>query len=506
MAKSRWPTVSFATVALMIALVGCSPAATQATAAAASQQTNAASTTSAASSAPAPAVPASAPSALPDFAGLVERLGQAVVNVEVVGRARVTSRQFSPEEDPFYDFFRRFGIPSPFAIPEGQAPLRRGAGSGFIITPDGYILTNAHVVADADEVTVRLTDRREFQAKVIGSDRRTDVALIKIDAKNLPVVKIGEEADLRPGDWVLAIGSPFGLENSVTAGIVSATSRAVGGETDVPFIQTDVAVNPGNSGGPLFNLKGEVVGINSMIFSRTGGYMGISFAIPIEVAMHVRDQLLKTGRVVRGKIGVTVQNVDASLAQSFGLDPPRGALVSSVESGGPADKAGIKPGDVILKVDDQEIDRTGSLSNYISRRTPGQESTVTVWRGGKEKKLDVRIAELKDASSTSARNGGGRDSEEGARLGVVVRPLTEDEKARAEIENGVRVVNVSGPAAIAGVQVGDIILAINQRDVESPEGLREQVKKLRDGSVAALLVLRDRGQIFIPVRVGKASE
>ena len=505
MAKTRWATVSCATVALITALAtGCSPAATQANAPVVQEE-------SAAPAAPLRAdfASTSAPSAsgLPDFASLVEQLGPAVVNVEVVGRPRSTSRPFaSPEEDPFFDFFRRFGIPSPFNIPEGQAPLQRGAGSGFIVTPDGYILTNAHVVAGADDVTVRLFDRREFQAKVIGSDRRTDVALLKIDAKGLPVVRIGAEAHLRPGDWVLAIGSPFGLENSVTAGIVSATSRAVGSETDVPFIQTDVAVNPGNSGGPLFNLKGEVVGINSMIFSRTGGYMGISFAIPIEVALHVRDQLLKTGRVVRGRIGVTVQNVDASLAQSFGLDRPRGALVSSVEEGGPAAKAGIKPGDVILKVDEQPIDQTGGLSNYISRRTPGQESTVTLWRGGKEKKVDVRIAELKEASTGLARNSGDARSEEGARLGVAVRRLTDEEKADAEIERGVRVLSVSGPALLAGVQVGDVILAINSRDVHSPEELRESVKKLRDGSVAALLIMRGETQIFIPVRVAKAED
>jgi serine protease Do len=501
MAKTRWATVSWTTVAFMMALAsGCSPSATQATAPPASEK-------SASTAAASPVASAPSPAGLPDFAGLVEQLGQAVVNVEVVGRPRTVSQPFaSPEEDPFYDFFRRFRIPSPFANPEGQAPLQRGAGSGFIVTPDGYILTNAHVVAEADEVTVRLFDRREFQAKVVGTDRRTDVALIKIDAKNLPVVRIGDEARLRPGDWVLAIGSPFGLENSVTAGIVSATSRAVGNETDVPFIQTDVAVNPGNSGGPLFNLKGEVVGINSMIFSRTGGYMGISFAIPIEVALHVRDQLLKTGRVVRGKIGVTVQNVDAALAQSFGLDRPRGALVSSVEEGGPADKAGIKPGDVILEVDEQSIDQTGGLSNYISRRSPGQESTVTLWRGGKEKKVDVRIAELKEASTGLARNSGDASSEEGVRLGVAVRSLTDEEKASAEIEAGVRVLSVSGPAALAGVQVGDVILAINSREVQSPEALREAVKKLREGSVAALLVLRGEGQIFIPVRVGKASE
>jgi serine protease Do len=351
---------------------------------------------------------------------------------------------------------------------------------------------------------VRLTDRREFQAKVIGSDARTDVAVIKIEAKQLPVVRIGDHTALRPGDWVLAIGSPFGLENSVTAGIVSATSRAVSGEVTVPFIQTDVAVNPGNSGGPLFNLQGEVVGINSMIFSRTGGYMGISFAIPIDVAMDVRDQLIETGRVVRGRIGVTVQNIDAALSESFGLDRPRGALVSSVEKDGPAQRAGIKPGDVILRVDDREIDQTNTLSQYIAQRKPGQDSTVTVWRAGKEARIKVRIAELKEPRTLQA---SARDSsQEPGRLGIAVEALTSEEKEAAGIDAGVRVVSARGPAGIAGVQPGDIVLALNSHRVRSPEELRDQVAKIRDGSVAALLVMRGESQIFIPVRVGKAEE
>ena len=289
--------------------------------------------------------------ALPDFASLVSEYGDAVVNVEVqrtVRRSR--GSRGVPPDDPFFDFFRRFGIPAPDFGPRGNPPWRRGTASGFIVSHDGYILTNAHVVDEADTVTVRLADRREFEAKVIGDDARTDVALLKIDAKDLPTVKIGDPGELKPGQWVLAIGSPFGLENSVTAGIVSATSRSVGSDSYVPFIQTDVAVNPGNSGGPLFNLEGEVVGINSMIFSRTGGYMGLSFAIPIDVAMSVRDQLVKTGRVVRGRIGVTVQDMNAQLAESFGLDRPRGALVGSVVEDGPAAKAGIKAGDVIARL------------------------------------------------------------------------------------------------------------------------------------------------------------
>ena len=310
--------------------------------------------------------------ALPDFTGLVEKYGPAVVNVEVVEKAQPQQgfQGLSPN-DPFYDFFRRFGIPAPG---EGQRPNQapvRGAGSGFIVSPDGYILTNTHVVADAETVTVRLTDRREFQAKVIGADERTDVAVIKINAGSLPTVRLGDPSRIKPGQWVLAIGSPFGFENTVTAGIISATSRSLPSDNYVPFIQTDVAVNPGNSGGPLFNMAGEVIGINSQIFSRTGGFMGLSFAIPIDVARNVEEQLIKTGRVVRGRIGVTIQDLNAQLAESFGLDRPRGALVSSVEKDGPAAKAGIQPGDVILSVAGHPIEHYGELSGAIAAMKPG---------------------------------------------------------------------------------------------------------------------------------------
>ena len=281
--------------------------------------------------------------ALPDFTPLVERYGPAVVNVEVVEKPQPGGGPGLSPNDPLYDFFRRFGVPAPGAGGRAAQPPVQGAGSGFIVSPDGYILTNTHVVANADEVTVRLTDRREFPAKVIGADERTDVAVIKINATNLPIVKLGDPSRFKPGQWVLAIGSPFGFENSATAGIISATARSVPGENYVPFIQTDVAVNPGNSGGPLFNMAGEVIGINSQIFSRTGGFMGVSFAIPIDVARNVEEQLIKTGRVVRGRIGVTIQDVNAQLAESFGLDRPHGALVSSVEKDGPAAHAASPP-------------------------------------------------------------------------------------------------------------------------------------------------------------------
>lgn len=435
---------------------------------------------------------------MPDFVALVSEYGDAVVNVEVRQTPRWTrgSPRWRPD-DPFSDFFRRFGIPSPEFGPRSNPLPRRGTGSGFIVSQDGYVLTNAHVVADADAVTVRLSDRREFQAKVIGVDARTDVALIKIDATDLPTVKIGDPDKLRPGQWVLAIGSPFGLANTATAGIVSATSRAVGGESYVPFIQTDVAVNPGNSGGPLFNLQGEVIGINSMIFSRTGGYMGLSFAIPIDVAMNVRDQLVKTGRVVRGRIGVGVQDVNAQLAESFGLGRPRGALVSSIDEEGPAAKAGIEVGDIILEVNGEPIDRFGALSGAIARMKPGSEADVTVWRDRKERKVEVQIAELEDES---ARVAGGNDSAEpGGKLGLSVRPLTREEKRRTDTDGSLVVEDVQSPAAESGVRPGDIILGVNGAEVRSVEQLREAVDE--DRGTVALLIERGEAQIFIPVPI-----
>ncbi|HEY1492248.1 MAG TPA: Do family serine endopeptidase, partial [Steroidobacteraceae bacterium] len=336
--------------------------------------------------------------ALPDFTQLVERYGPAVVNVEVVEKARAVAggpQGLSPD-DPFYDFFRRFGLPAPGQSPRGNQPALRGAGSGFVVSSDGYILTNTHVVANADEVTVRLTDRREYPAKVIGADERTDVAVIKISATNLPTVKLGDPSRIKPGQWVVAIGSPFGFENTVTSGIISATSRTVPGENYVPFIQTDVAVNPGNSGGPLFNMAGEVIGINSQIFSRTGGFMGVSFAIPIDVARNVEEQLVKTGHVVRGRIGVTIQDVNAQLAESFGLDRPHGALVSSVDKDGPAAHAGVIAGDVILSVAGHPIERYGELSGQIATMKPGQEAALAVWRNGKQQTINVKIEELQE--------------------------------------------------------------------------------------------------------------
>ena len=443
---------------------------------------------------------AAAAHGLPDFTSLVRRYGDAVVNVRVVGHGET-----DPSEQQLLEFFRRFHRGAPGEGPQsggGEGPVLRGTGSGFIVSPDGYILTNAHVVAQADEVTVKLTDRREFPAKVIGSDTRSDVAVIKIDAQDLPVVSIGDDKALEVGEWVLAIGAPFGLENTATAGIVSGTSRTIGGESPVPFIQTDVAVNPGNSGGPLFNLQGQVVGINSMIFSQSGGYMGISFAVPIDVAMDVREQLVKTGHVVRGRIGVVAQDVDASLAKSFKLDRPRGALVSAVEKGGPAAKGGVKPGDVILKVGDQPIEQSAELSNAIAESEPGKNAALVVWRAGKERKLTVKVEELEEQDVKTGKATQDRKEAEDAKLGLVVRPLTPQEKDQVETEGSIVVADVQGSAARAGIQPGDIILAVNDRSVNNIKDLRDEAAKLKRGDSAALLVERAGTQIFVPVRAG----
>jgi serine protease Do len=455
----------------------------------------------AAASSPPPVVATEAPrnvtAALPDFASLVEQYGPAVVNVAVVGKSQpVMDFPGASPNDPFYDFFRRFGQP----IPRGNNPPPRGEGSGFIVSPDGYILTNAHVVDNAEEVTVKTTDRREYTAKVVGADPATDVAVLKIEAKNLPTVKIGDPSKLRPGEWVIAIGSPFGFENSVTAGIVSATSRSMPGSNYAPFIQTDVAVNPGNSGGPLFNMKGEVVGINSQIYSRSGGYMGLSFAIPIDVAVNVQQQLVTTGKVTRSRIGVTIQDVDAQLAESFGLDRPRGALVGSVEEGGPGEKAGIKPGDVILKVDGVDIETSSQVPGMIASKKPGSNVAIEVWRDGSIKRLTARPVEMVE-KGTKVANRDGAETDEAAKLGLVVRPLRKQEKEQAGTNGELLVESVEGPAAAAGVRRGDIILGVNGKPVKSVDDLKDAARKTK-GKVVALLIERNDAQIFIPVRVG----
>ena len=453
--------------------------------------------TSAHAAAPAP-VAAAAPlptQTLPDFAALVDRYGPAVVNISVTHNVKTgfNGQQFPgmSKNDPFYEFFKQFQG----AEPPSDVPVR-GLGSGFIIRPDGTILTNAHVVADAQEVTVKLTDRREFKAKVIGSDPQSDVAVLKIDAGNLPTVKLGDSSAVRVGEWVVAIGSPYGFENTVTSGIVSATSRSLPDGTYVPFIQTDAAVNPGNSGGPLFNMKGEVIGINSQIYSRSGGYQGLSFAVPINVASNVEDQLVRTGKVSRGRIGVTIQEVNQSLAKSFGLKEPTGALVSSVEKDGPAAKAGVEPGDVILKVNGKQISRSNDLPLLVANLKPDSTAQMEVWRKGAAKELTVKVAEMKAAKTAEAKT----DKPHG-QLGLAVRPLNPDEQKEAGVHGGLLVEDASGPAAKAGIESGDIILALNGTPVKSAGELRSLVERSGKQTIA-LLVQRDDTKIFVPIDLG----
>jgi len=371
----------------------------------------------------------------------------------------------------------------------------RGEGSGFIVSKDGLILTNAHVVNGASEVTVRLTDRREYTAKVVGVDTKSDIAVIRISANNLPTVKVGDSRSLKVGEWVLAIGAPFGLANSATAGIVSAKGRTLPDSGYVPFIQTDVPINPGNSGGPLFNMRGEVVGINSQIFSRSGGYQGVSFSIPIDVALNVSHQLETSGHVTRGKLGVVIQGVDQGLADSFGLPQPEGALVSSVEKGGAAERAGVEPGDVILKLNGTAVDET-TLPAMVAELNPGTDVKLEVWRQHGAKQLDVKLAKMEDTRTAS--NTG--QSHEGGKLGLAVRPLTSDEQRQANTHGGLLVERASGPAAEAGLQEGDIVLAANGSKVSNVDELRGAVEKSK-GHIA-LLVQRGDSQLFVPVRVG----
>lgn len=429
---------------------------------------------------------------LPDFAEIASQQGAAVVNISVSGSVKTGFPGFPQMDpnDPFYEFLRRFQVP----VPQNSVPTH-GLGSGFIVSQDGVVLTNAHVVSDADEVIVKLTDKREFKAKVTGIDKLSDVAVLKIDAKNLPTVKIGDPQHARVGEWVIAIGSPFGFENTVTAGIISAKSRSLPDEGYVPFLQTDVAVNPGNSGGPLFNMNGEVIGINSQIYSRSGGYQGLSFAIPIDVAMKVERQLLDHGKVNRGRLGVMIQEVNQQLADTFGLEKPAGALISSVEKNSPAEKAGIEPGDVILKFNGKEIGRSAELPPLVSELSPGMEANIELWRKGKIKKITMNVGEMKVAGEKSKTN-----NEEKVELGLTVRPLTPDERKQVDITAGLLVENVSdGPAARAGIQPGDVILSVNGEKTGSVEKLRSLVT--RSGKRVALLILRGEQQRFVPLNI-----
>ena len=453
-----------------------------------------------------PAAPAPA-MAIPDFAQITQRNGPAVVNISVTGLSRTAMEQpdwpgqggdASPNS-PLPDFFRRFQEPNrgrgSRGLPFGDMPTR-GQGSGFIVSQDGIILTNAHVVRDAKEVTVKLTDRREFQAKVLGFDARTDVAVLKIDAKGLPVAPIGSTADLRVGEWVLAIGSPYGFENTVTVGVVSAKGRVLPDERYVPFIQTDVAVNPGNSGGPLFNTRGEVIGINSQIYSQTGGYQGLSFAIPIDIANRVKDQIVASGRATHARIGVTVQEVNQAMADAFKLEQPEGALVASVEKNGPAQRAGLESGDVIRTVNGKAIIASGDLPSLIGQSAPGEKLSVEVWRAGKPLQFQVTLG---DASNKEPAQVAQRNLGEG-KLGLALRPLTPSEQTEIHAKGGLVVEDVGGRAAAAGMAVGDVLLSINGVSAKSVEQVREVVAK-SDKSVA-LLIQRGGDRIFVPIRIG----
>ena len=455
-------------------------------------------------SAPAPAAAVSGPAstvALPDFTRIAAQNGKAVVNIRVVGSTKTAGRAGGmPSLDPshpFYEFFKQFQDPRYGSRGGREAPVF-GAGSGFIVSPDGVILTNAHVVQNADEVTVKLQDRREYRAKVLGSDPRTDVAVLKIDAKNLPVTPIGKSTSLQVGEWVLAIGSPFGLESTVTAGVVSATGRSLD-EGAVPFIQTDVAVNPGNSGGPLINTRGEVVGINSQIYSQTGGYQGLSFSIPIDLAVRIKDQIVATGKVQHAKLGVGVQEVGQSFADSFKLESPEGALISTVERGGPADKAGLKAGDVIRRANGQPIIGSGDLPGMLALSKPGDRVALDVWRDGKLMRVDATLGNASDKPKRGQPEAvASLDNSE--KLGLSLRPLEPVERRQSGIASGLVIEDASGAAEIAGIEAGDVLISVNGRAVNSIEQVREVLGKANKS--VALLIQRGSDRIFIPVRIG----
>ncbi|MFL9928514.1 DegQ family serine endoprotease [Paraburkholderia sp. RL18-103-BIB-C] len=463
---------------------------------------------------------AAAKTGIPDFSGLVETYGPAVVNISakhVVKQAALRGNGANggnggnfgggqlpiDPSDPFYQFYKHFfgGMPGMQGGGDGgDAPDQPSAslGSGFIVSNDGYILTNAHVVDGANVVTVKLTDKREFKAKVVGADKQSDVAVLKIDASNLPTVKIGDPRQSKVGQWVVAIGSPYGFDNTVTSGIISAKSRSLPNENYTPFIQTDVPVNPGNSGGPLFNLQGEVIGINSMIYSQTGGFQGLSFAIPINEAIKVKDDIVKTGHVSRGRLGVAVQGMNQTLANSFGMQKPQGALVSSVDPAGPAAKAGLQPGDVILSVNGEPVNDSADLPAQIAGIAPGSSATVQVWRDKAAKELKVTIGSLSDAKVAS--NKADQPTQLQGRLGVAVRPLTPEEKSGASVSHGLLVQQSGGAAESAGIQPGDVILAVNGRPVTSVDQLKQMIAGA--GNSIALLIQRDNAQIFVPVDLG----
>jgi len=444
----------------------------------------------------------------PDFTELVERVGPAVVNIRTTERSRIARNVPGDMDEDMLEFFRRFGLPMPNR-PSPRSPQQpgegdaqpRGVGSGFILTADGYVMTNAHVVDGADEVIVTLADKREFKAKPIGADKRSDVALVKIEASGLPTVRIGDVAKLKVGEWVIAIGSPFGLESTVTAGIVSAKSRDTG--ELLPLIQTDVAINPGNSGGPLINMRGEVVGINSQIYSRSGGYMGISFAIPIDEATRVSEQLRTGGRVIRGRIGVVIDRVTREVAESIGLGKPTGALVRTVEAGGPAEKAGVEAGDIITKVDAKAVETSVELPRLIGSIKPGNKATLQVFRRGTYRDLSVVVAELEPERS-AARHAPERDDAKPpavvSTLGLAVSDLTDAQKRELKVKNGVRVDTAEGVAARAGVREGDVIVTVDNVEVVSAKQFDAAVAKFDKSKPVTLLVRRGEAANFLILR------
>ncbi|MBW8898211.1 MAG: DegQ family serine endoprotease [Massilia sp.] len=442
---------------------------------------------------------------LPDFADLVDKVGPAVVNIRTTERVRLD--QGGPDEE-MQEFLRRFfggqAVPrgrrgAPGAQPQEER-VQRGVGSGFVISDDGFVLTNAHVVEGADEVVVTLTDRREFKAKVLGSDTRSDVALLKVEARNLPSVRIGDSSKIRVGEWVIAIGSPFNLENTVTAGIISAKARDTG--EYLPLIQSDVAVNPGNSGGPLINMRGEVIGINSQIATLSGAFNGISFAVPIDEVMRVADQIRKTGKVTRGRLGVQISEVTTDVAESLGLGRARGAEVAMVEPGGPADKAGVKVGDIILKFNGKDIDRSSDLPRLVGGSAIGSRATVTVWRRGSQIDLPVTIVELQDEKSPTAKATPKKPAPDQApnALGLHVSDLSAAQKRDLKTEAGVLVEFAEGRAASAGIRQGDVILQMNNVEIKSAGQFNGLVAKLDAKKTVALLVRRDNVSRYLVIR------
>lgn len=440
-----------------------------------------------------------------DVADLVEQNGPAVVNVSTTKMVKSGGPQgmpfMGPQDPGMQEFFRHFFPPNAPGLPQRKAPAQeiptRGEGSGFIVSADGYILTNAHVVDGADEVVVKLIDKRRFTAKVIGADTRTDVAVLKITSPSrLPVAKLGDPVKLRVGEAVAAIGSPFGFENSVTAGIVSAKGRSLPSDNYVPFIQTDVPINPGNSGGPLFNMRGEVVGINSQIYSRSGGYQGVSFAIPIDVAMEVADQLKAGGKISRGWLGVVIQEVSADLAESFGLDRPRGALVAQVADGGPAEKSGLQPSDVILKFGGKDVEDSSDLPRMVGVTKPGVTVPVQVWRKGAAKNINVVLGVLPGDEKVAAAGKSGNSPG-----GVVLSELTVDQRRELRLDHGLLVEEASGDAARAGIRTGDLILAVNNTAMRTVDEFRKAIRAVPKGKSAAILLRRGEGSLYVPLRI-----